>query len=787
MSILLNQAWDDFVITHPYSHFLQSSPWARFKSRFGWKDQIITHSNSQGDILNGANILYRDLLNLGMINLRIAYIPKGPIAEWSHDAETALLLHKVEEACQKAGASVLKIEPNLPDTVENRRMLRNYGFHPSQQVIQPQSTIILDISEDEEIILKQMKSKWRYNIRLSQRKGVTVREGTRNDLIHFHNLMQTTGRRDGFAVHSSAYYERAFDALVPDYATFLFAEFDDQPLAAIVVVAFGDTACYLWGASSNSERNRMPNHALQWAAIQWARARGVKKYDLWGIPDDIGKLAVGMGSLPNSSVSVNELPLDLGKVVAHDELWGVYRLKQGFGGHVVRFVGSWDRPISKAGYRIYTIGYNIQQKMQELRKESNPAPNGSLSDIWVFARSVHAKVLPPKALPTHLKNVESPLEWRTILATFTMPHVLQSWEWGTIKSQTGWQAERYLLLDEVWNLRAAFQFLVRQPIPNIPFAIGYIPKGPLVDWSNPVQVEHVLSAIEQVAQSKNCLFVKIDPNVREDISEGTELIRLLSQRGWKRSHEQIQFKNSAYSSLIPVSANKKDGSAKVGPHSHESGHKEMATPGERMLLEKMKSKWRYNIRLAARRGIQIRVGNLTDLTTFYQLYAETGERDGFVIRPYPYYKTVWSTFLVAQDDANNPAGGALLLAEHPDESKPLAGLFLLRYGACTWYFYGASGKQRRRDMPNHLLQWEALRWAVQQGCTLYDWWGAPSNVDDPEDTLYGVWQFKRGFDAELQPHIGAWDWTPSPILHYLYREIVPDVFAILKSACGELG
>lgn len=758
-----------------------------FKSQFGWREQNITHANDQGDILNGANILYRDVFNVGVTKLRIAYIPKGPVVDWSHHAETALLLHKIEEACQKAGASVLKIEPNLPDTAENRTLLRDYGFHPSEQAIQPRSTIILNVSADEEMILKRMKGKWRYNIRLSQRKGVIVRAGTRDDLIHFHNLMRTTGQRDGFAVHSAAYYERAFDAFVPDHGTFLFAEFDGQPLAAIVVVSYGDTACYLWGASNHQERNRMPNHALQWAAIQWARARGVKKYDLWGIPDDIGKLAVGMGASSTASISINELPLDLSKIVAQNELWGVYRLKQGFGGNVVRFIGPWDRQISSIGHKIYTAGYNIRQKMQDLREESDRASDGSVSDFRVLACYIRTKFIPPKALPGNLKKIESPIEWRTTLAAFHMPHVLQSWEWGKVKSQTGWRAERYFSFDEAKQPRAAFQFLVHHPIPNIPLSIGYIPKGPLVDWSNPIQVEHVLFAIEQVAQSNNCLFVKIDPNVCEDAFEGTELIRLLNQRGWKSSHEQIQFKNSAYSSLIPFCVTEENGSGKITSHSVERAHTKMTTEGERMLLTKMKSKCRYNIRLAIRRGLRIRIGNVTDLNAFYQLYAETGERDGFVIRPYHYYETVWSTFLAAQDETSNPVGGALLLAEHPDEPKPLAGLFLLRYSDCTWYFYGASSKQRRRDMPNYLLQWEALRWAMKQGCTLYDWWGAPSDATDPEDTLAGVWQFKRGFGAEFQPHVGAWDWAPSPFLYQLYRDAVSKVFATLKPIPGSIG
>jgi lipid II:glycine glycyltransferase (peptidoglycan interpeptide bridge formation enzyme) len=186
------------------------------------------------------------------------------------------------------------------------------------------------------------------------------------------------------------------------------------------------------------------------------------------------------------------------------------------------------------------------------------------------------------------------------------------------------------------------------------------------------------------------------------------------------------------------------------------------------------------VRLAEKRGISVRAGTTADLATFYHLYAETGARDGFLVRPLSYYRTTWETFLDAEREPDNPVGGALLLAEHPDEATPLAGLFLLRYGATSWYFYGASSDRRRRDMPNYLLQWAALRWALNHGCTTYDWWGAPAAPDDPADGMQGVWQFKQGFGATLAPHIGAWDFPVAPQLYRLYQEALPRLLHLLR-------
>ena len=94
--------------------------------------------------------------------------------------------------------------------------------------------------------------------------------------------------------------------MTPEHGAYLLAEYDGQPLAALVVVVCGRTAWYLWGASANRERNRMPNHALQWAAMQWAVAHGATRYDLWGIPDEIGQLAVGMAHGDGSRIPAEQ-------------------------------------------------------------------------------------------------------------------------------------------------------------------------------------------------------------------------------------------------------------------------------------------------------------------------------------------------------------------------------------------------------------------------------------------------------------------------------------------------
>lgn len=736
--------WDGWVASRHDGHPLQLSAWGQLKTQFGWSAKTVVMRDERGAIVAGAQLLLRRAYGV-----TLAYVPRGPLVDWEDAAQTAGLMTLLRTTAQQAGAAVLKIEPDLPDAAAHRARLHDAGFAPSAQTVQPPSTILVDLAGGAEATLAAMKSKWRYNVRLAERKGVTVRAMERADLPAFCRLMQETGVRDGFAVHSNAYFTAAFDLLTPAHAVFLIAEYAGEPLAAMVVAMAGKTAVYLWGASSDRERSRMPNHALQWAGMRWAQSRGATRYDLWGIPDELGRLGMALGREAAEGVPADRLPIEI-DALPGDGLWGVYRFKQGFGGRVLRTVGAWDMPIDALGARLYSIGLSAR-RWQAARTDALRNLQTVAAKAGAISRARVGELTPRTRSSLHTECIASAGRWREALAQTPAPHVLQSWEWGEVKAQTGWRAERVVV--ETDSGLAAFQLLTRQPFPLLPLRVGYAPKGPAVDWANLDQVDATLAAIEAHARRRGCIFVKIDPDVREDTTVGRLALHALQRRGWRFSAEQVQFKNTATTDL---------------------------TASEEALLAAMKSKWRYNIRLAEKRGVRVRLGEASDLSVFYDLYAETGARDGFLIRPAAYYLATWQTFLRAQAEADNPAGGALLLAEHPDDPQPVAGLFLLRYGAVTWYFYGASSERHRRDMPNHLLQWEALRWARAQGCTTYDWWGAPTVLDDPDDRLQGVWQFKQGFGAEFQSHIGAWDFVVEPIGYRVLAQGIPLARTLLR-------
>jgi peptidoglycan pentaglycine glycine transferase (the first glycine) len=325
--------WNAFVAAHPQAHLLQSGPWGELKGRFGWSAGRVALVDASQTIVAGAQILYRRLpYGLG----RLAYVPKGPLVDWQDAAQTARLVPALDQAARAQGAMALTVEPDLPDTPQHAADLARAGFVPAGMAYQPRRTLLVDLRPDEEAILKVMKGKTRYNIRLSARKGVRVRQGTGDDVAVFDQLMAATSARNRFGVRSLAYHRTAFDLFAShDQVALFLAEYQGQALAGVMVFALGHTAWYLHGGSSDAHRNLMAPYAAQWAAMRWARARGCVTYDLWGVPDE------------------DEETLEAQFTQRGDGLWGVYRSKRGYGGKLFRTVGAWDRVYSPLRYRLY--------------------------------------------------------------------------------------------------------------------------------------------------------------------------------------------------------------------------------------------------------------------------------------------------------------------------------------------------------------------------------------------------------------------------------------------------
>ena len=304
-----------FLSQHPNAHLLQTGEWGELKSAFGWKPvRIIT-----GNV--GVQILFRQL----PLGFTVGYIPKLA-GSFQQSAIDNSFWREIDSVCRQNHAMFTKVEPDLWDDNQPKHDFRitNYELRTSPHNIQPPRTMIVDIKGSEDEILARMKQKTRYNIRLAEKKGVTVRAW--DDIEAFHDMLLITGGRDGFGIHSREYYQRAYELLQPrGMAEILVAEYQDKPLAALFVARHGNRAYYLYGASTDEERNRMPTYLLQWEAMKWAKARDCEEYDLWGVPDE------------------DEATLEANFEKRHDGLWGVYRFKRGFGGELKRAAQALDR------------------------------------------------------------------------------------------------------------------------------------------------------------------------------------------------------------------------------------------------------------------------------------------------------------------------------------------------------------------------------------------------------------------------------------------------------------
>lgn len=333
--------WNTYLTAHN-GHILQSWTWGELKSHFGWTPQRVQVDGA------AAQILFRRL----PLGWTIAYIPKGPIVDWQNADQCRALFSTIHTEARKRRAVFLKIEPHVrslecglgAEQPEQAQALTDFfsqaGFTPAD-TIQPQSTIVVDIRGDETSILAAMKQKTRYNIRLAERKGVTIRQGNKADISSFYHLSRITASRDGFGIHSIDYYQTIHALFSPDHCALLMAEFEGEPLAALIALRHGKEAYYFYGASSNTHRNLMSTYLIQWTAIRWAKSQGCTRYDLWGIPN----------------ADVTRLEAEFSR--RQDGLWGVYRFKRGFGGQVVKSAGAYDYVYNSLLYKLYKLRRSV--------------------------------------------------------------------------------------------------------------------------------------------------------------------------------------------------------------------------------------------------------------------------------------------------------------------------------------------------------------------------------------------------------------------------------------------
>lgn len=322
--------FDAAVARSPRADVLQSWAWGELKRSSGWVPLRLIVEDDGGVPRAACSVLRR---RLAPSVPPILYAPRGPV--WSDDAALAALVAEIRR--RASGAFVLKCDPPVEAGDEEAAALARAGFRPvgggSFGGVQPVAVMVLDLSPGPERVFEGFKSKWRYNVRLAERRGVKVREGTRDDLAAFYGILVSTARRDGFTVRARTYFERMWDLLAPDGMLRLFvAELEGAPVAAILCMAMGERVIYNYGGFAYEHREAMPNHLIHWSAIRWAADAGYRVYDFRGVS-----------------------PVRDGRPV-EEALAGLNRFKEGFGARYVEYAGELDLPLRPAWYAAWRAG-----------------------------------------------------------------------------------------------------------------------------------------------------------------------------------------------------------------------------------------------------------------------------------------------------------------------------------------------------------------------------------------------------------------------------------------------
>lgn len=338
------EKYKKFLESHERCNFQQSLEWGEVKD--SWIKEVILSEDKKGNIRGSLCVWIRKMPIFG----NMMYVARGPVCD-IHDKKVLEDIRKgADELAKKYNAFVLRMEPDVEKSdTEFRKIVEDLGFKVKddskdfKDEIQPRFVFQLDLrGKTKDQIFSEFQSKTRYNVRLAGRKGVVIKEGTRDDLKVFHDIMVETGKRDNFLIRSLSYFEKMYDELAPKHMKLLLAYHEDRAIAGIIPIMYGNKVWYLYGASSNTDRNLMPNYLLQWTMIQEAIDRGADMYDFRGVS---------------------------GVVDENHPQYGLYRFKKGFNARFVEFIGEVYIPYKPLKYKLYKFSEKAFRTIRGIKKK----------------------------------------------------------------------------------------------------------------------------------------------------------------------------------------------------------------------------------------------------------------------------------------------------------------------------------------------------------------------------------------------------------------------------------
>ena len=338
--------WDGWVRNSPGGgHVLQSYAWGEFKRRYGWRPLRLVLER-EGEVAGVGQFL---AYNTAPVPGLLMYCSKGPWLPREDEKAVRAFFLGAADVAGKAGAHTLKIEPEVPgQSADVRALLGDIGFHEARYALNFDTTVTVDLSPPEEELLARMRKSTRYSVRKAAREGVEVvePEDFEGAWETFYGWMEDTAeRKSGFTIRRPRGYLHDMMRAMREAGQghLFFAVYEGTPLAGVFIFTFGEKYWFMHGASSTEKRSYNPNHLLQWEVMRWARRRGIRYYDMVGIPK----------------------PEDRNE---DDPYYGVYRFKIGFGGEITDFLGCLDLPIknarAEAWYRFEPAYYRLYYKLK---------------------------------------------------------------------------------------------------------------------------------------------------------------------------------------------------------------------------------------------------------------------------------------------------------------------------------------------------------------------------------------------------------------------------------------
>ncbi len=302
----------------------------------------------------------------------------------------------------------------------------------------------------------------------------------------------------------------------------------------------------------------------------------------------------------------------------------------------------------------------------------------------------------------------------------------QSCHWPEVKSN--WQFEAVVSRNEAGKIVGACGVLI-QKLPLFGTCFMYSPRGPVCDLKDIAVLKDLKSGIDELAKLYNAHTFKIDPDVP---ANDTFFIKVMEDMGFKRFYGPDGFETiqARFNYRLPLAGKTED-----------------------EVFMGLTQKTRYNVRVAQKKGVEVRPVGKEYLDDFMRIYQTTGQRDGFSTRPKVYFERMLDAL-----------GVHVRLYMGFYQGQPVCGAITTNYAGKACYVYGASDNAHRNVMPNYLMQWEMIRWAIETGCTVYDFQGVAGDLENEKGHMYGLYRFKRGFGGRVDELAGEFDYHYRPLL-----------------------